>query len=44
MYAVFKKSNSRMAKLSECMLFDYEYQAQWQCVIDPTLTYKEIKY
>lgn len=43
MYAVFPKSNTReMIPLSKCVLGDYEYQAQWQCILNPSMTYKKI--
>ncbi len=44
MYAVFQKSDTRkMIPLNECIIVDYEYQAQWKCILDPTLTYVKIK-
>lgn len=45
MYAVFPKSDARkMIPLSECILVEHEYQAQWQCILNPELTYKEIEH
>lgn len=43
-YAAFKKgSNDGMVPLSECQMFEYEYQAQWFCVVNQGNSYVEIK-
>ena len=43
MYAVYPRKLKGMIELNKCILVDEEYQAQWQCILDPSLTYKEIK-
>lgn len=43
MYAIFKKGEGRIIKLTQCILVEHEYQAQWKCILDSTLTYVKIK-
>lgn len=37
MYAIYKKSlnDLKIVPLKECILVEEEYQAQWQCILNP---------
>ena len=41
MYAVYERG--RMINVCYCMFFDYEYQAIFECIKNPNLTYKKIQ-
>lgn len=43
MYAVFLRTyKGQMVPLSECILFDEEYQAQWYCITNNQYIYRKI--